>query len=135
MLKYENSQNRMDVGFVHNWPKLELESPEQNNRATLWTASLPILVPCKLFLLLNMKKWLGGKSFAFNKKVIVQTNVYFAEFEELYFLKRLKKLENCSIKCIELEISVILKSLTYQKVLISCWLSFHLDPIIIGPLW
>jgi len=50
----------------------------------------PDLVPCDIFLFPNMKKWLTGKKFSSNEKVIVETEAYFGEFDESYFLEGLK---------------------------------------------
>jgi transposase len=37
----------------------------------------PDLAPCDFFLFPNMKKWLGGKRFASNEKLIIETEAYF----------------------------------------------------------
>ncbi|KYM94106.1 hypothetical protein ALC62_15279, partial [Cyphomyrmex costatus] len=52
----------------------------------------PDLAPYDFFLFLDLKIWLGGKKFTWNK-IIAATNVYFAEFQSSYFLDSLKKLK------------------------------------------
>jgi len=39
------------------------------------------LASCNFYLFPNMKKWLGGKRFASNEKVIAETEAYFKEFD------------------------------------------------------
>lgn len=39
------------------------------------------------FLFPNLKKWLGGKRFESNDKIISQINAYFDDFEKSYFWK------------------------------------------------
>lgn len=45
------------------------------------------------YLFANIKKWLGGKWFTPNEEIIAETEAYFANFDELYFLNDLKELE------------------------------------------
>ncbi|XP_076172565.1 histone-lysine N-methyltransferase SETMAR-like [Ptiloglossa arizonensis] len=42
----------------------------------------PDLAPCNFFLFPNLKKWLSGKRFMSNKKVIGETQAYFTEFDK-----------------------------------------------------
>lgn len=62
----------------------------------------PDLAPCDFFLFPNMKKWLGGQRFHSNTEVITETEAYFADLQESYFLEGIKKLEHRWTKCIEL---------------------------------
>lgn len=62
----------------------------------------PDLAPSDFFLFPNLKKWLGGKRFTSNEEVISETEAYFAEFDESYFLSGLEKLEHRWDKCIKL---------------------------------
>jgi len=50
-----------------------------------------------------MKKWLGRKRFASNEEVIAETEAYFKEFDQSYFLNDIKMLEFRWAKCIELK--------------------------------
>jgi len=50
-----------------------------------------------------MKKWLGGKRFASNEEIITETEAYFKEFAQSYFLDGIKMLEYRWAKCIELK--------------------------------
>jgi len=61
----------------------------------------PDLASCNFYLFPNMKKWLGGKRFASNEKVIAETEAYFKEFDQSYFLNGIKMLEYRWAKCIE----------------------------------
>ncbi|KAG5342282.1 SETMR methyltransferase, partial [Acromyrmex heyeri] len=63
----------------------------------------PDLAPCNFFLFPNLKIWPEGKKFASTEEVIATANDYFAEFQSLYFLDGLKKLEHRWIKCINLK--------------------------------
>lgn len=47
-----------------------------------------------------MKKWVGRKRFSSNKKLIAETQAYFAEFEKSYSFDGLKKLGHPWIKYI-----------------------------------
>jgi len=51
----------------------------------------PDLALCDFYLFPNMKKWLGGKRFASNEEV--ETEAYFKEFDQSYFLNGIKMLE------------------------------------------
>ena len=46
----------------------------------------PDLIPSDFFLFSNMKKWLAGKIFEANEDVITETEAYFEELSESYFL-------------------------------------------------
>jgi len=61
------------------------------------------LVPCDYFLFPNLKKWFGGKRFTTREQLIAETKAYFEKLDKSYYSDDLKKLENCWIKCIELE--------------------------------
>ena len=63
----------------------------------------PDLASCDFYLFPNMKKWLGGKRFASNEEVIAETETYFKEFDQSYFLNDIKMLEYRWAKCIELK--------------------------------
>ncbi|KAG5327480.1 MOS1T transposase, partial [Pseudoatta argentina] len=64
----------------------------------------PNLAPCDFFLYPNLKKWLGGKKFTSNEKVIAKTKAYFAEFDKSYFSEGLKKWQKRWEKCILLKV-------------------------------
>lgn len=63
----------------------------------------PDLAPCDFFLFPNMKTWLAGKKFSSNEEVIANTEAYFEELEESYFLAGLKKWPERWEKCILLK--------------------------------
>lgn len=46
----------------------------------------PDLAPCDFFVFPNIKTWLAGKKFSSNEEVIANTEAYFEELEESYFL-------------------------------------------------
>jgi len=64
---------------------------------------LQIWPPCDFYLFPNIKKWLRGKRFASNKEIIAETEAYFKEFDQSYFLNGIKMLEYRWVKCIELK--------------------------------
>jgi len=51
---------------------------------------LQIWPPCDFYLFPNIKKWLRGKRFASNKEIIAETEAYFKEFDQSYFLNGIK---------------------------------------------
>jgi len=63
----------------------------------------PDLAPCDFYLFPNMKKWLGAKHFASNEEVIAETEAYFKEFDQSYFLNGIKMLKYRWAKRIELK--------------------------------
>ena len=50
-----------------------------------------------------LKKWLGGKKFASNSKVIHTVDSYLDGFDKSYGLKGIKVLEMHLIKCVEVQ--------------------------------
>ena len=50
-----------------------------------------------------MKEWLAGKRFESKEDVINETEAYFEELSNSYFLDSLKKFENRGAKCIEVQ--------------------------------
>lgn len=63
----------------------------------------PDLAPCDFFLFPNLKTWLAGKKFRSNEEVILETEAYFEEFQQSYFLEGLKKWQARWEKCIALK--------------------------------
>jgi len=63
----------------------------------------PDLAPCDYYLFPNLKKWLGGKKFQSNEQVICETNAYFEDLDQSYFMEGIKKLEDRWTKCIRLK--------------------------------
>lgn len=63
----------------------------------------PNLAPCDFFLFPNMKTWIAGKKFSSNEEVIVETEAYFVEVDQLYFLEDLKKWQRRLEMCIALK--------------------------------
>lgn len=63
----------------------------------------PDLAPCDYFLFPNLKKWLGGKRFSSNEKIILETNAYFEGLPKSYFTEGIEKFEKRWMKCIELD--------------------------------
>ncbi|XP_014488084.1 PREDICTED: uncharacterized protein LOC106751635 [Dinoponera quadriceps] len=53
----------------------------------------PDLTSSDFFLFPNMKKWLAGKKFTSNSKVITMVDAYLAEFEQSYFLEGINPFE------------------------------------------
>ncbi|KAL7726572.1 hypothetical protein ACLKA6_010437 [Drosophila palustris] len=47
----------------------------------------PDLAPCDYYLFPNLKKWLGGKKFQSNEQVICETNAYFEDLDQSYFME------------------------------------------------
>ena len=84
-------------------------SPWQNCRITLrlWIVVSSLFSrfgpPYDFYLFPNMKKWLDGKRFALNEEIIAETEAYFKEFAQSYFLDGIKMLEYRWAKCIELK--------------------------------
>ncbi|KAG5318659.1 SETMR methyltransferase, partial [Pseudoatta argentina] len=78
--------------LIELWYELLLHAPYSSDLAS-----------CNFFLFPNLKIWPERKKFASNEEVIVTANDYFAEFQSLYFLDCLKKLEHRWIKCINLK--------------------------------
>ena len=58
----------------------------------------PDLASSDYYLFPNMKKWLAGKRFYSKKKVIVETNAYFADLDKFYYSEEINKLEQCWTK-------------------------------------
>ncbi|EGI57120.1 Histone-lysine N-methyltransferase SETMAR [Acromyrmex echinatior] len=63
-------------------------------------AYLPDLALCDYFLFPNLKKWFGRKRFTTREQLIAETEAYFERLDKSYYLN---KLENRSIKSIELK--------------------------------
>ncbi|KAM8702032.1 hypothetical protein ACLKA7_007672 [Drosophila subpalustris] len=47
----------------------------------------PDLAPCDYYLFPSLKKWLGGKQFQSNEQVICETNAYFEDLDQSYFME------------------------------------------------
>jgi len=63
----------------------------------------PDLFPLDYYLFPNMKKWLAGRRFYSNEEVIAETNAYFADLCQSYYLEGINKLEKRWTKRISLK--------------------------------
>ena len=63
----------------------------------------PDLTPSDYYLFPNLKRWLQGKRFHANEKIISETKTYFAEFDKSYYSKSIKMLEDRCNKSISLQ--------------------------------
>lgn len=61
----------------------------------------PDLAPSDYHLFLNLKKFLGGKRFSSNFKVIAAVNGYFEDLDSSTYKEGIAKLEHLWNKCIE----------------------------------
>ncbi|UYV77811.1 hypothetical protein LAZ67_15002401 [Cordylochernes scorpioides] len=78
--QYEICVYRSKIGLKLHYPD-EADNPKRS----------PDLAPCDFCLFPNMKKCSAGKIFCSNKEVIAETEVYFRDLENFYFLEVLKK--------------------------------------------
>lgn len=63
----------------------------------------PDLAPSDYYLFPNLKRWLQGKRFHTNEEVILETEAYFADFDNSYYSKGIRMLEDRWKKCILLQ--------------------------------
>ncbi|CAK9809133.1 Histone-lysine N-methyltransferase SETMAR [Anthophora quadrimaculata] len=91
------------------WTQPCCSAPKQPKCATLHYELLehppysPDLAPSDFHLFPNLKKFLRGKRFSSNEKVIATANDYFEELPENHFREGINELENRWEKCIELK--------------------------------